>query len=71
MDALPAIELVSTARRDILDYSLYSYRGVRMVDLVHASRGCRFHCAPARPASSAATGLDLAPSTSGGGDPVD
>ena len=46
MNALPAIELVSTARRDILDYSLYSYRGVRMVDLVHASRGCRFHCAP-------------------------
>ena len=46
MAALPAIEQVGTARRDILDYSLYSYRGVRMVDLVHASRGCRFHCAP-------------------------
>lgn len=40
------IELVGTARRDILDYSLYTYRGVRMVDLVHASRGCRFDCAP-------------------------
>jgi radical SAM superfamily enzyme YgiQ (UPF0313 family) len=46
MEALPPIEQVGTARREILDYSLYSYRGLRMVDLVHASRGCRFHCAP-------------------------
>lgn len=46
MNALPAIDLVGTARREILDYSLYEYRGVRMVDLVHASRGCRFNCAP-------------------------
>ena len=42
----PPIETVGPARREILDYSLYSYRGVRMVDLVHASRGCRFDCAP-------------------------
>jgi len=46
MADLPPIELVGTARREILDYSLYTYRGVRMVDLVHASRGCRFKCSP-------------------------
>jgi radical SAM superfamily enzyme YgiQ (UPF0313 family) len=37
---------VGTARRDILNRDLYNYRGVQMVDLVHASRGCRFHCYP-------------------------
>lgn len=42
----PAIELVGTARRDILRRELYNYRGIQMVDLVHASRGCRFHCFP-------------------------
>ena len=42
----PAIETVGTARRDILDHDLYAYGGVRMVDLVHASRGCRFDCWP-------------------------
>ena len=41
-----AIDLVGTARRSILDYSLYNYRGVQMVDLIHASRGCRFGCYP-------------------------
>jgi radical SAM superfamily enzyme YgiQ (UPF0313 family) len=46
MKAPPSMELVGTARRDILDYSLYTYRGERMVDLVHASRGCRFNCDP-------------------------
>lgn len=46
MHSLPATELIGTARRDILDYSHYTYRGVRMVDLVHASRGCRFDCDP-------------------------
>lgn len=46
MNDLPPIELVGTARRDILDHSLYEYRGVKMLDLVHASRGCRFNCAP-------------------------
>lgn len=40
------IELVNTARRDILDRRLYNYKGMQMVDLVHASRGCRFHCYP-------------------------
>jgi radical SAM superfamily enzyme YgiQ (UPF0313 family) len=39
-------ELIGTARRDILKRDLYNYRGIQMVDLVHASRGCRFHCFP-------------------------
>ncbi len=42
----PAIELVGPARRDILDRDLYYHKGVRMVDLFHASRGCRFKCYP-------------------------
>ncbi len=46
MNQLPPTELIGPARRDILDPSLYVYRGVRMLDLVHASRGCRFNCAP-------------------------
>lgn len=40
------IEAVGTARRDVLNREKYSYRGVQMVDLVHASRGCRFRCYP-------------------------
>ncbi|MGM0663016.1 MAG: B12-binding domain-containing radical SAM protein [Thermodesulfobacteriota bacterium] len=43
---MPDIRLVGTARRDILDRELYNYRGVQMLDLVHASRGCRFNCDP-------------------------
>jgi radical SAM superfamily enzyme YgiQ (UPF0313 family) len=46
MAQLPRIEDVQVARRDILDYDLYTYRGMRMVDLIHASRGCRFNCPP-------------------------
>lgn len=42
----PPIESVGSARRDILNRELYNYRGVQMVDLVHASRGCRFNCYP-------------------------
>jgi len=42
----PPIDAVGTARRSILQRDLYSYRGVQMVDLVHASRGCRFNCYP-------------------------
>ena len=42
----PPIEAVGTARRDILNRERYAYRGVPMVDLVHASRGCRFNCFP-------------------------
>jgi len=46
MDALPPIETVGTARREILNRDLYNYKGIQMVDLVHASRGCRFNCYP-------------------------
>ena len=42
----PPIESVGPARRSILNDERYIYRGVRMVDLVHASRGCRFNCFP-------------------------
>jgi len=42
----PPISLVGSARRDILKRDLYNYKGIQMVDLVHASRGCRFHCYP-------------------------
>ncbi|MCP4450380.1 MAG: DUF4070 domain-containing protein [Planctomycetes bacterium] len=42
----PPTKLIRPARRDILDRSLYNYRGVQMVDLVHASRGCKFDCFP-------------------------
>jgi radical SAM superfamily enzyme YgiQ (UPF0313 family) len=42
----PPIEHVGTARRSILDYGKYVHKGVRMADLFHASRGCRFNCFP-------------------------
>ena len=42
----PPIESVGPARRSILNEKRYVYRGVKMVDLVHASRGCRFNCFP-------------------------
>ncbi|MBN2192093.1 MAG: B12-binding domain-containing radical SAM protein [Polyangiaceae bacterium] len=45
--ATPAdLELVGPARRDLLDTDRYYHKGVRMVDLFHASRGCRFSCYP-------------------------
>jgi len=46
MDNPPDMDLIGTARREILDRKLYNYRGVQMLDLVHASRGCRFNCFP-------------------------
>ena len=46
MEDRPPIEQVGPARRDLLKRELYSYKGVQMVDLIHASRGCRFHCYP-------------------------
>lgn len=42
----PETSLIGTARRSILDRKLYNFRGVQMVDLIHASRGCRFNCFP-------------------------
>ncbi len=44
-DFLP-IACVGPARRSILNREAYYYKGVQMVDLVHASRGCRFNCYP-------------------------
>ncbi|MFH1981179.1 MAG: radical SAM protein [Pseudomonadota bacterium] len=46
LDTPPPIEWVGTARRDLLRRDLYNYKGIQMVDLVHASRGCRYHCYP-------------------------
>jgi len=40
----PNMNVVGPARRSILNRELYNYRGVQMVDLIHASRGCRFNC---------------------------
>ena len=46
MQDFPPIDSIGTANRDILNYDHYSYRGVKMFDLVHTSRGCRFNCFP-------------------------
>jgi radical SAM superfamily enzyme YgiQ (UPF0313 family) len=46
MNDQPDIGLIGPARRDILKRELYNYRGVQMLDLVHASRGCKFDCFP-------------------------
>lgn len=46
MNNPPEIGMVGTARRDILNRNFYTYRGVKMLDLVHASRGCKFNCFP-------------------------
>lgn len=46
MRDMPPIESVGAARRSILDHQRYNFRGVQMVDLVHASRGCRYKCFP-------------------------
>ena len=42
----PDTALIGNAKREILDREIYNFRGVQMVDLVHASRGCRFNCFP-------------------------
>ena len=46
LQVFPDTKLIGPARRSILNRSLYNYRGVQMVDLIHASRGCRFNCFP-------------------------
>ncbi len=46
LNNFPDTNLIGNARRDILKRDLYNFRGVQMVDLVHASRGCRFNCFP-------------------------
>jgi radical SAM superfamily enzyme YgiQ (UPF0313 family) len=42
----PDISTVGPANRSILNKEKYVYKGVRMVDLFHASRGCKFNCFP-------------------------
>ena len=42
----PPIESIGPARRDLYRRDLYNHKGVQMVDLFHASRGCRFSCYP-------------------------
>jgi len=42
----PPMSLIGPARREILNRDKYMYRGMPMVDLFHASRGCRFNCFP-------------------------
>lgn len=37
---------IPTPRRDLLDPGAYTYRGLRMMDLVETSRGCKFGCFP-------------------------
>jgi radical SAM superfamily enzyme YgiQ (UPF0313 family) len=42
----PDMDLIGPANRSILNYDKYVYRGIKMLDLIHASRGCRFNCFP-------------------------
>lgn len=42
----PPVEWIGPARRDLYKKDLYNHKGVQMVDLFHASRGCRFSCYP-------------------------
>lgn len=46
MNDRPPIETVGPARRSIYTREHYYHKGVQMVDLVHASRGCKFNCYP-------------------------
>jgi len=46
MNDLPPIEIVGPARRELYNRDLYYHKGVQMVDLFHASRGCKYSCYP-------------------------
>ncbi|MDD4703720.1 MAG: radical SAM protein [Bacteroidales bacterium] len=46
MSKYPDIDSITPARRDLYKRDLYNHKGVQMVDLFHASRGCRFSCYP-------------------------
>jgi len=46
MNDLPPIEIVGPARREMYNRDLYYHKGVQMVDLFHASRGCKYSCYP-------------------------
>ena len=43
---MPDIATVGPCRRDLYKRDLYNHKGVQMVDLFNASRGCRFSCYP-------------------------
>ncbi|MBU0764094.1 MAG: cobalamin-dependent protein, partial [Bacteroidetes bacterium] len=42
----PDAAIIGPARRDILTREYYFHKGVQMVDLFHASRGCIYNCYP-------------------------
>ncbi|MDR2118494.1 MAG: radical SAM protein [Tannerellaceae bacterium] len=42
----PPVEAIGPARRDLYKRELYNHKGVQMVDLFHASRGCKYSCYP-------------------------
>lgn len=46
MQQQPDTGLIGPARRDLLNRDLYYHKGVQMVDLFHASRGCKYNCYP-------------------------
>ena len=46
MTRQPPIGSVGPARRDLYKRELYNHKGVQMVDLFHASRGCKYSCYP-------------------------
>lgn len=46
MNNQPDTALIGPARRDLYKRELYNHKGIQMVDLFHASRGCRFSCYP-------------------------
>lgn len=46
MSTPPDTSLIGPARRSILNRQKYYHKGIQMVDLFHASRGCKFNCFP-------------------------
>ncbi len=46
MSTPPDTKLIGPARRSILNREKYNHKGIQMVDLFHASRGCKFNCFP-------------------------
>ena len=46
MEWQPPTSAIGPAWRDLYKRELYNHKGVQMVDLFHASRGCRFSCYP-------------------------
>ncbi len=42
----PSTDVIGPARRDLYNRDKYYHKGVQMVDLFHASRGCKYNCYP-------------------------